>query len=124
MQNKRFTFRYKQVDLIKEVVMENTKQYLGARIQELRKTKSLKQAELAEILNIDAKHISKIECGRCFPSFELLDKIASVLDVEPAELLQTSHLKAKAQLIEEINLILQNSSEDKIRKFYIVLKNL
>ena len=104
--------------------MENTKQYLGARIQELRKQRALKQAELAEILNIDAKHISKIECGRCFPSFELLDKIASVLDVEPAELLQTSHLKAKDQLIEEINLILQNSPEEKIRKFYIVLKNL
>ena len=104
--------------------MENTKQYLGARIQELRKQKALKQAELAEILNIDSKHISKIECGRCFPSFELLDKIASVLEVEPAELLQTSHLKNKPQLIEEINLILQNSSEDKIRKFYIVLKNL
>ena len=58
--------------------MYDTKKYLGARIQEIRKLNGLKQSELAELLDIDPKHMSKIECGRCFPSFELLDKIATI----------------------------------------------
>ena len=102
----------------------DTKKYLGARIQELRKQKNYKQSELSEILNIDAKHISKIECGRCFPSFELLDKIANVFGVEPYELLQTNHLKSKDELIKEINQILENSTPEKLKNIYIAVKNL
>ena len=104
--------------------MQDTKKYLGARIQEFRKQKNLKQSELAEILNIDSKHISKIECGRCFPSFELLDKMAGVFDVEPYELLQNYHLKPKNELISEINKILEESNPDKLKNIYITLKNL
>ncbi len=103
--------------------MQNTKKYLGARMQELRRQKKLKQAQLAELLNIAPKHISKIECGRCFPSFELLDRIADALEIEPYELLQNSHLKNKDELLDEINELLKNTSIEKIRSFYMILKN-
>ncbi len=43
--------------------MGNTKQFLGARIQEIRRQKGIKQAELAEMIGVDSKHISKIEQG-------------------------------------------------------------
>lgn len=104
--------------------MQDTKKFLGARIQELRKVKNLKQSELAELLDIDSKHISKIECGRCFPSFELLDRIAGVFKVEPYELLQNNHLKPKDEIIKEINVILENSAPEKLKNIYITLKNL
>ncbi len=104
--------------------MTNTKQYLGARIQELRKHKKLKQSELAEIIGIDAKHMSKLECGRNYPSFDLLDKIAQALNSTPSELLDTEHLVAREELIERITERLKLSSDEKIRVVYKILREI
>ena len=104
--------------------MLDTKKLLGARIQELRRQKNFKQAQLAEIIDVDSKHISKIECGRCFPSILLLDKIAKALGIELYELLDTSYLKSRDEIILEINKILTDSSKDKLKNIYVVIKNL
>ena len=106
----------------KGVLMTNTKQYLGIRIQELRKKKQLKQTELAEIIGIDSKHMSKLECGRSYPSFDLLDKIAQALDVSPDMLLSIDHLKDKNSLISEIDELLEKSEEAQVRKAYKIIK--
>lgn len=65
--------------------MQDTKKFIGARIREIRKQKGLKQSELEELIDIDPKHMSKLECGRCFPSFDLLGKIAQKLDKSVAD---------------------------------------
>ena len=79
--------------------MEDTKKYIGARIKELRKLKGLKQSELAELVGIDSKHMSKLECGRCFPSFDLLSKIAKILDKSIADFFIIEHLQSREELI-------------------------
>ena len=48
--------------------MKTTKELLGGRIKELRKLKGLSQEKLSEKINIDPKHLSRIEVGRGFPS--------------------------------------------------------
>jgi len=78
---------------IARLYMQNTKKSLGARIQEIRKRHKFTQAELAEILDIDPKHMSKIECGNHFPSFELLDKIALALNTPIVEFFYNEHLQ-------------------------------
>ena len=109
---------------IKGVSMTNTKQYLGARIQELRKRRGLKQSELAEKIGIDSKHMSKLECGRSYPSFDLLDKIAHSLETTPSELLDVEHLIDKEGLIEGIVNMLKNSDEERIRRAYKILREI
>ena len=104
--------------------MQNTKQYLGARIQEIRRHRGLKQAELAEILGIDSKHISKIECGRCFPSFELLDKIAFALKTPVQDFFETEHLQDKSLLIERIVENLKMAPDEKFYMAYKILKEI
>lgn len=101
--------------------MSDTKKYLGARIQEIRKKKNLKQSELAELVEIDPKHMSKIECGRCFPSFDLLDKIAQRLNTPVSDFLETKHLQDRAVLLGEIIDKLKNASDEKIHIVYQVL---
>lgn len=110
--------------LKKELFMLDTKKYLGARIQEIRKQKNLKQAELAELIDIDSKHMSKIECGRCYPSFELLDRIALKLNVPISNFLETEHLQTKEKLLEEIVCKLKNADENKFRTAYKILKEI
>lgn len=102
--------------------MSDTKAYLGARIQEIRKLQGLKQAELAELLDIDPKHMSKIECGRCFPSFELLDKIAAQLNRPVAWFLDLEHLENREVLTEKLIQQLRSMPEDKFRQVYRIVQ--
>ena len=100
------------------------KQLLGQRIKELRKNKGFTQEQLSEKVCIDSKHLSRIECGVNFPSLDLLDKISSVLEVEPYLLFQTNHLQDKEFLIKEINAVLSSESEKNIRFFYKILMDI
>jgi len=104
--------------------MQNTKKYLGARIQEIRKQKSIKQTELAEMVGIDSKHMSKIECGRCFPSFELLDKIAYQLNTHVEDFLKTKHLHNREELLKEIIFDIKNTNDEKFQLFYKLYKDI
>jgi len=99
----------------------DTKKLLGERIKELRKKKGFTQDKLAEIVEIDSKHLSRIECGSNFPSLELLNKISTTLEIEPNVLFSTSHLKDKKTLVKEINSILEKENLESIRSFYKIL---
>ncbi len=79
-----------------------TKMAFGARIQELRKHCHLTQAQLAEIIGIDEKHMSKIECGRHFPSLDLLNKIADALNKSVEDFFVVEHLENREILIERL----------------------
>lgn len=104
--------------------MNDTKKYLGSRIQEIRKRKNLKQSELAELVEIDPKHMSKIECGRCFPSFDLLDKIAQKLNTPVSEFLETEHLQDRTVLLRQIVDKLNNAPDEKLHAVYKILKEI
>ncbi len=97
---------------------------LGKKIKEIRKSRGLTQDYLAEEVGIDAKHLSRIECGKNSLSLNLLYKICDVLNVEPCVLFDNLALKNKAELIKDINNILEQLSEDQIRNFYRILINM
>ena len=69
------------------------KECLGKRIKELRIRKQLTQEQLAEMVGMGERNLSKIECGINFISAETLDKISKALDVTPKELFDFEHLK-------------------------------
>ena len=102
--------------------MNDTKKYLGARIQELRRQQNLTQAELAEMVDIDSKHMSKIECGRCYPSFELLDKIADKLGKPVGDFFIVEHLHNRDELIGELTEKLKKLPNEKFWMLYKILK--
>lgn len=102
--------------------MKETKKFLGERIKELRKKIGLKQSELAELVDIDSKHMSKIECGRCYPSFDLFDKITNKLGVSPSEILFIEHLETKEILTLRINEMIAKSDLQKVRQIYQIAK--
>ncbi len=109
--------------------MNESLNFIGARIKELRKSKKYTQDKFAELIGIDAKHLSRVECSRTQPSLNLLNKISQVLEIDILELFNIKHLenqrfRNKEELIDEINLILADSDLSKIRLFYKILKNI
>lgn len=59
----------------------------GAVIRALREKAKLTQAQLAEMLNVSDKAVSKWETGRGYPDVTLLEPLAAVFRVSVAELL-------------------------------------
>jgi len=73
--------------------MENTKALLGARIREIRKARGLTQEQLAEMIDVEQKHVSRIESGKNYPSIELLKKMAAALKVPLMGFFDFMHLQ-------------------------------
>lgn len=97
---------------------------LGKRIKELRENKKLSQQQLAEILNMEASNLSKIERGIQIPKEESLIKLANAFSVNVRDLFDYEHFVDKAMLLDNINNILINSDEKTLQKIYKILINL
>lgn len=61
----------------------------GKKVTFLRKEKGLTQKQLAEILNVSDKAVSRWESGKGYPEVTILPKLASALGVSVDELLSS-----------------------------------
>jgi transcriptional regulator with XRE-family HTH domain len=52
-------------------------------LKKFRKMKGLSQMKLAECCDISSGFIGSIEVGSCFPSVEMIERIAQTLQVQP-----------------------------------------
>lgn len=100
------------------------KKLLGKRIQEIRRSKNITQEYLAELVGIETVSLSNIERGKYYPTAENLNKIITILNIEPEDLFSFKHLSTQQELIEEINKKLMNDEKltqivYKFCKFYL-----
>ena len=94
------------------------KKDFGARVKELRIKKRITQYELAELSGIDPKHISHIETGRSFPKADLIEKFALALGIDYIELFRTEHLKDRQYMLDKLDNILKNSTDEELSKIF------
>jgi len=105
--------------------MDTTKRLLGARIKELRRLRGLSQEKLAETINIDPKHLSRIEVGKSYPSLDTLEGIAIALKVELKDLFEFLHQKKSSQeLAKDICSLLKEAEEDKLQLVLKVVRSI
>lgn len=105
--------------------METTKRLLGARIKELRKLRGLSQEKLAEMINIDPKHLSRIEVGRSFPSMDTLTAISKSLRVELKDFFEFEHqLKTSSEITTAICNLIKEAKEDRLRLILKVIRSI
>lgn len=71
------------------------KQTMGAFISALRKSKGITQKELAELLNVSDKAVSRWECDQTTPDIYLLPMIADIFDVTTDELIRGGRIKSE-----------------------------
>ena len=100
----------------KDIKMDNELSRLTKNIARIRAKKGLTREELAEMVNYSVKQISKLEAGRTNPSFDLIVKISTALDVEPRELFELGEKKENSRTI--LKNILELESGKNIRLLY------
>lgn len=104
---------------------ENELILLGRRIRSLRSKKGWTQQELGRRANINYKFIGEIERGKQNPSFNILSKIASTLNVDTLELFRYEHETLDRKQIElKIRDILKTLPENELRQFLLILRTL
>ncbi|MCR5847680.1 MAG: helix-turn-helix domain-containing protein [Lachnospiraceae bacterium] len=85
--------------------MDNTK--TGSFIREKRKEKGLTQKDIAEILNVTDRAVSKWERGLCAPDIALLEPLSKILEVSISDLIsgesQVEHKNNEDIIVETIN---------------------
>ncbi len=98
--------------------MDNLKKLLGQRIRELRLKQKISQERLAELVNMDRRSISNIECGNTFP-LSALSLIAQSLNTDLKNLFDFNcNAKNDKQLIEYITKRLPELNSDQLKMIY------
>lgn len=64
-------------------------QQFGLNVVYYRKKKRLSQTQLAELVDIHRTYVSAIELGKVSVSFDVLFKLAQVLEVAPSKLFES-----------------------------------
>ena len=89
-------------------------QKVGQKICQLRKTKGLTQAELADMLHVTDGAVSKWERGINFPDLAMIEPIASALDTTVTELLSLEEI-SKQEIVSTISTISLEEKRQLIR---------
>lgn len=71
---------------MQELDAAELKKIIGSKIKYFRKRRGISQAQLAEIVNMEMKSLSRIESGHNYPQCENLVAISRVLAVAPWQL--------------------------------------
>nr|WP_302685126.1 helix-turn-helix transcriptional regulator [Pseudomonas syringae] len=80
-------------------IVETLRRVIGAKIKALRKSTTMSQADLAELIGCDAPLVSRYERGTTLPGIEQLIRIATVFNVAPGELLPGGQDQLRTRLI-------------------------
>lgn len=88
------------MDFIKKM---DVKKSFGEKLKRLRKNKNLTQEQLAEMIDIDPRNLSRIEVGLSFVKAETLEKILKALDITTEQLFSNDHIKPTEELLSDIH---------------------
>ena len=66
----------------------NDSERFGQRLRKVRESAGFKQVQLARLLDVDSKHLSRLERGKVNPSFDVIFRIARTLKVSPSLLFE------------------------------------
>lgn len=102
------------------------KKSFGEKVKRLRKKKNLTQEQLAEMIDISPRNLSRIEVGNCFVKAETLERLLTALDVTTEELFANDHIKTNSELINDINFYINSAKDDSktLEKIYKILRDM
>ena len=101
--------------------MTSLKKQFGARIKEIREKKGLNQEQLAELVGMESRHLSRIETGKSFTTIENISKIAASLKVDVKSLFSFRHKNDKTFIINDINKYLNKAKNSELELVYRIV---
>lgn len=94
--------------------MDDLTKRLGERIRLLRKKRGHTQEQLAQEAGISDKYLSEVERGVSKVSVEVLDKVASGLNVELRDLLSMDLEDDRNQVEEYLHKLIKGASDEQL----------
>jgi transcriptional regulator with XRE-family HTH domain len=104
--------------------MKTIKVLLGNRIREIRKMKGLTQEQLAELVNIEQKHVSRIELGKSAPTFERLELFSQILNVPIADFFHYDHFEDQKTRAKSFDEMMKELSEENQKLAYRIFSGI
>ena len=95
---------------------------IGKRIQQLRKLKKMSQADLAEYTGMSVSYISHIENAKRKASLESVIRIVNALGITVDELLAGVQMNNPAAYQTDIDMLMEDCSENEKRFIYELIK--
>ena len=98
--------------------MTNLRHVLAINMKKKRHTFGLSQAKLAEKINTAPTYIAMIELEKKFPSVDMLERIASALNMDTTELFSTKPLpedslkKMHKEILQEFEKVITKKIQD------------
>ena len=99
------------------------KKEIGNTLKMYRKLAGLTQEELAEIVNIHEKQISRIESGIHFPTFDNFVKIMNALKIDFSDLSQNNKENLNPTK-RKLFYILNNSDEEELKVYLRIIEDI
>jgi transcriptional regulator with XRE-family HTH domain len=97
----------------------------GRRLREVRIEAGLKQGQVARAVDVDSKHISRLERGKVNPSFEIIFQLAAALRVSPTSFFDFDRSETTAKALEkDVRLLLEKRDLRQLKQARLVLKAL
>jgi transcriptional regulator with XRE-family HTH domain len=98
--------------------MEDIREILAANIKENRRKRGLTQEKLVEMADMSLNYLAILELARKFPSGEMLERLAKVLEIEPHEffLVESSPKNELEQLRREIKNDINNAFGERLER--------
>lgn len=103
----------------------SNKSSFGQKLKQIRKSKNLTQEKLAELSDVNEKHISKIETGVYFPTYITLTKILKALDLSIEDVglnLEQVESKDSPFYIKSLQILNGANNEQELEYFYNLLR--
>lgn len=95
----------------------------GQLLRATRKAQKLGVAQLAEKVDIGAKHLGRLERGEKVPSFELIIALADAMGVSPSVFFEFENAKVDQKVLKErLRDLLEKSDIEHLRRAYRILK--
>ena len=97
---------------------------IGKKIKEARQLMGLTQEELAEKVDMDSKHLSKIENGLHLPSYNTLKKLASCLNfnLDNSEIISDNKNTGRSLYLKSIKILNSAKNDEEMKFYYMLLK--
>ncbi|MCQ2548695.1 MAG: helix-turn-helix domain-containing protein, partial [Lachnospiraceae bacterium] len=88
----------------------------GKFIRELRNQKKLTQKELAVLLHVTDKAVSKWETGKSMPDFQIMQRLCEILEISIPELLIGEKATTTMGTKECASLVMELADREKVKK--------
>lgn len=102
--------------------MKTSKELLGARIKEIRKLRGLSQERLAELIEVEPGHLSRIEVGKSYPTIDRLERIARVLETPMGDFFDYMHLDNQTARVRNIEEMVKGLPEEYQQIVYKIIR--